>query len=230
MNEIELDSWLEKISSWAQDEMAGSDSGHDIDHVRRVVTNARSISASENADLRIVLPAAWLHDCVNVPKNSPLRSQASRLAASKASDFLRSILFTEELIDPIAHCILAHSFSAGVPCESLEARVVQDADRLEAVGAIGIARCLMTGGAMRQRLYHPDNPFPLDRKPEDTVQSIDHFFSKLLRLDRTMQTESGRKLASQRTQFMVDYLMQLSSELNIDQAVLEQSIQRVREC
>ena len=128
MNEIELDSWLEKISSWAQDEMAGSDSGHDIDHVRRVVTNARSISASENADLRIVLPAAWLHDCVNVPKNSPLRSQASRLAASKASDFLRSILFTEELIDPIAHCILAHSFSAGVPCESLEARVVQDAD------------------------------------------------------------------------------------------------------
>ena len=230
MNEIELDSWLEKISSWAHDQMADSDSGHDIDHVRRVVTNAISISASENADLRIVVPAAWLHDCVIVPKNSPLRSQASRLAANKASDFLRSIQFTEELIDPIAHCILAHSFSAGVPCESLEARVVQDADRLEAVGAIGIARCLMTGGAMRQRLYHPDNPFPLDREPEDTVQSIDHFFSKLLRLDRTMQTASGRNLASQRTQFMIDYLIQLSLELNIDQAILKQSIQRVREC
>ena len=88
----------------------------------------------------------------------------------------------------------------------------------------------MTGGAMRQRLYHPDNPFPLEREPEDTVQSIDHFFSKLLRLDRTIQTASGRNLASQRTQFMIDYLMQLSLELNIDPAVLEQSIQRVREC
>lgn len=230
MNEIELDSWLEKISSWAQEQIADSDSGHDIDHVRRVVTNARGISASENADPRIVLPAAWLHDCVIVPKNSPLRSQASKLAASKASDFLRSIKFYEELVEPIAHCILAHSFSACVPCETLEARVVQDADRLEAVGAIGIARCLMTGGAMRQRLYHPDNPFPWDREPEDTVQSIDHFFSKLLRLDRTMQTASGRNLASQRTKFMVDYLTQLSRELNIDPAVLEQSIQRVREC
>ncbi len=230
MNQIELHCWLEKISSWAQEQMADSDSGHDIDHVRRVVMNAKNIGASENADLRIVLPAAWLHDCVIVPKNSPLRSQASRLASGKASDFLRSIQFTEELIEPIAHCILAHSFSAGVPCETLEARVVQDADRLEAIGAIGVARCLMTGGAMRQRLYHPDNPFPCDREPEDTVQSIDHFFSKLLRLDRTMQTESGRNLASQRTQFMIDYLMQLSLELNIDQAVLEQSIQRVREC
>ncbi len=208
--------------------MSGADSGHGIDHVRRVVTNATSIAQKENANLQVVVPAAWLHDCVFVPKNSPDRSRASQFAADSASQFLSSINFPAELIEGIKHCIVAHSFSAGIACQTLEACVVQDADRLEAVGAIGIARCLMTGGAMQQRLYHPNDPFPIERTPSDTVQSIDHFFAKLLKLEKTMKTAAGRKLASERTQFMIDFLFQLADELAVDRHTLQAAIDGAR--
>lgn len=209
--------------------MAGADSGHGIDHVRRVVTNAEAICARESANRNIVFPAAWLHDCVHVPKNSPLRSQASRLAAEKAAEYLTSIGYASDRVAAIYHCIHAHSFSAGIACQTVEAAVVQDADRLEAVGAIGVARCLMTGGSMQQRLYHPTDPFPTGRTPEDSVQSIDHFFAKLLRLAETMQTATGRELARQRTEFMVQFLFQLASELHVDRAVVVAAIEAAQQ-
>jgi uncharacterized protein len=221
------DSAETQVIAWVSQQMAEADAGHGLDHVRRVVVNVQAIGAAEGADMRIVVPAAWLHDCVIVPKNSPQRSQASRLAAAKAAEFLSSIRFSQELIPAIVHCIAAHSFSAGIPCESLEARVVQDADRLEALGAIGVARCLMTGGAMRQRLYHPQDPFPIDRTPEDSVQSIDHFFAKLLTLADTMQTATGETMARQRTGFMVDFLRQLAREIRIDPQQLQSAIDKV---
>ncbi|MFO0940509.1 MAG: HD domain-containing protein [Pirellulales bacterium] len=220
--------WLEKIIAWTEQQMSGADSGHGIDHVRRVVTNATSIAQQENAKLQIVVPAAWLHDCVFVPKNSPDRSRASQLAADSAGKFLSSIHFPAELIQPIQHSIAAHSFSAGIACQTLEACVVQDADRLEAVGAIGIARCLMTGGAMKQRLYHPDDPFPIERTPADTLQSIDHFFAKLLKLEKTMKTTAGRQLALERTQFMSDFLFQLADELGVDRRTVKSAIDQAR--
>jgi uncharacterized protein len=221
------DSAETQVIAWVSQQMAEADSGHGLDHVRRVVINAQTIGAAEGADMRIVVPAAWLHDCVIVPKNSPRRSQASRLAAAKAAEYLSSIQFSQELIPAIVHCIAAHSFSAGIPCESLEARVVQDSDRLEALGAIGVARCLMTGGAMRQRLYHPHDPFPIDRTPEDSVQSIDHLFAKLLTLADTMQTATGKTMARQRTGFMVDFLRQLAREIHIDPQQLQSAIDKV---
>jgi len=216
-----------QIIAWVRREMEQADSGHGLDHVCRVVINAQAIGATEGADMRIVEPAAWLHDCVIVPKNSPQRSQASRLAAVKAVELLASIKYPAELIAPIGHCIAAHSFSAGIPCTSLEARVVQDADRLEALGAIGVARCLMTGGAMRQRLYHPDDPFPVDRTPEDSLQSIDHFFAKLLTLAETMQTATGKAMAKQRTVFMAEFLKQLACEIHVDPQRLQAAIENV---
>lgn len=225
---IDLDHWLPQIVAWTTQQMSEADSGHGLDHIRRVVSNATRIAECEGADLTIVLPAAWMHDCVSVPKNSPLRSQASRLAADAASRFLTSIDFPPLLIQSISHCIAAHSFSARIDCESLEARVVQDADRLEALGAIGIARCLMTGGAMRQRLYHPDDPFPIDRQLADDEQSIDHFFAKLLKLSQTMNTDTARQMAEQRTEFMIDFLRQLADELRLDQHQLQLAIDRHR--
>jgi uncharacterized protein len=92
---------------------------------------------------------------------------------------------------------------------------LQDADRLEALGAIGLARCLMTGGAMGQRLYHPDEPFPVNREPRDDQQSVDHFFAKLLRLPSTMKTEAGRKIARDRADFLVRFLEQLADEIHV---------------
>lgn len=104
--------------------------------------------------------------------------------------------------------------------------VHQDADRLEAVGAIGTAGCLMTGGAMRQRLYHPDEPFPLNRPPQDDVQSVDHFFAKLLKLPQTMKTNSGAAMARERTDFMIQFLNQLASELGVDIAEVDAAIRK----
>lgn len=206
--------------------MSGADSGHGIDHVRRVVENSLRLGTAENAEAEIYLPAAWLHDCVSVPKNSPQRSMASTLAAQAAEKFLHSIEYPTQWIGPIYHCIQSHSFTANVPCETIEAKIVQDSDRLEAVGAIGLARCLMTGGSMRQRLYHPDSPFPLDRAPKDTEQSVDHFFSKLLGLRKTMQTDSGRVEAERRTEFLVAFLKQLADEIGSPISELEEALRK----
>lgn len=226
--EAQQSSWDAKyaaqVVAWVSEQMADADSGHGIEHVRRVVENAKTLGRLEGGNPEIYLPAAWLHDCVAVAKNSPQRKMASRLAADQAVRFLESIEYPSHLVAPIAHCIVAHSFSANVPCETIEAKIVQDADRMEAVGAIGLARCLMTGGSMNQRLYHPDNPFPVSRMPADTEQSVDHFFAKLLGLYVTMQTPSGQKVAKDRTRFLVEFLKQLALEIGADSDELAAAI------
>jgi uncharacterized protein len=216
--------WGQVIERLAREAMIAADAAHGIEHVQRVVGNAIQLSYGTLANPCVVLPAAWLHDSVSVPKNSPDRSRASTLAASHARELLWRVAYPECWIEPIAHCIAAHSFSAGIACQTLEAELVQDADRLEALGAIGIARCLMTGGSMGQRLYHPNDPFPLERPPSDCEQSIDHFFAKLLGLHRTMRTEPGRVEAVRRTRFLVQFLEQLASEIGADPERLRAAI------
>src|SRR6185503_808605 len=125
--------------------------------------------------LEVVIPAAWLHDCVTVPKDSPQRSTASRLAAAAAGDFLHASGYPAEHIPAIQHAIEAHSCSAGIAPHTSEAMVVQDADRLDALGAIGIARILMLGGALGMPLYDPHEPFPETRPPDDRANVLDHF-------------------------------------------------------
>ncbi len=208
--------WGQQFEQQAIESMQGSDAGHDIEHVRRVVKNANRLGMDEACSPEIVLPAAWLHDCVSVPKNSPLRSQSSRLAAKKATEIMQSLHYPAEYYQAIQHAIESHSFSAAIECQSIEAKVVQDADRLEAVGAIGIARCLMTGGSLGHRLYDPVEPFPLHRKAEDHLQSVDHFFCKLFKLPTTMKTEAGRTEAQRRSESMLQFLIALASELDID--------------
>ena len=206
--------WLGAIRQSLAIEMASADPGHGLEHVERVVKNAIRISETLTVDYEVLLPATWFHDCVCVAKNSPLRSQASRLAAKRALGMLEDLGYSTDKFDQISHAIEAHSFSAGIQCQSVEAQVLQDADRLEALGAIGLARCLMTGGAMGQRLYHPDDPFPTTRELRDDQQSIDHFFAKLLKLPSTMQTTAGREIAQKRAGFLVDFLIQLSLEID----------------
>lgn len=182
-------------------------------HLTRVVATASRLSAEEGADPDIVMPAAWLHDCVHVPVTSPDRPRASLMAGDAALTLLTEIGYPTVLHDRIHHAIAAHSFSARIKPLSIEACVVQDADRLDALGAIGIARCLMLGGQMGRTLYDADDPFAEHRSPDDRVSSIDHFYTKLLTLAATMQTASGRREGQRRTAFMVDYLAQLRSEL-----------------
>ncbi len=191
------------------------DAAHDFEHIRRVVTNAVMLAGVEQADLAIVLPAAWLHDCVIIPKDSPLRNQASMLAANAANTFLETIAYPAHYLPEIHHAIAAHSFAAQITPRTLEAKVVQDADRLDSLGAIGLARCLMLGGAMGRRLYDPQAPFPQDRPPDDRSNTIDHFFVKLLRLADQMHTRSGRAEALTRTDFLRAFLRQLDNELQL---------------
>ncbi len=197
------------------------DAAHDLEHIRRVVANAVVLAAAEQADLAIVLPAAWLHDCVAVPKDSPKRAQASTLAGHAAGAFLQQIGYPAEHLPAIQHAIAAHSFSANIPPASPAAMVVQDADRLDALGAIGIARCVMLSGALGRRLYDPAEPFPRTRPLDDQLNTLDHFYCKLLRLAEQMQTASGRAEAQRRTAFMRSFLAQLGHELNAAPAGIE---------
>jgi uncharacterized protein len=209
---VDMERWERACKEFLRSS-AGADAAHDESHIQRVARSARALAAQEGADLAVVLPAAWLHDCVVVPKDSPLRASASALAARAAVDFLRAQGYPEELLAGIHHAIEAHSFSAGIAPRTRDAEVVQDADRLDALGAIGIARCFVTAGAMGRRLYDPAEPFPERRAPDDRANTIDHFYAKLLLLEGQMRTAAGRAEAQRRTAFMRQYLAQLAHEL-----------------
>lgn len=192
------------------------DVAHDLGHVRRVVVNARRLAAAEGVRLDVVVPAAWLHDCVTVPKDSPQRAQASRLAAAQAVRWLREWGWPEEFLADIAHAVEAHSFSAGIPPRTPEAKVVQDADRLDAIGAAGLARCLMLGGALGRPLYAAEDPFCENRAPDDRTATVDHFYTKLLKLEGTMQTAGGRREARARTAYLENFLAELKREIKAE--------------
>ncbi len=189
------------------------DPSHDISHVRRVVAIAKKLATSENADVKIVVPAAYLHDCVYISKDDKRRKQASQISADKALELLTEWEYPTEYIPAIQHCISAHSFSANIQTESIEARVVQDADRLDAMGAIGIYRCLAFSGVVKRPLYAPDDPYCEDRDPDDSKYTLDHFFTKLLHLQERLNTESAKQEGTIRLQTMRMYLGALKKEL-----------------
>lgn len=201
------------VMSFAHQSTQQADPAHDYEHLRRVVACASRLARQEGANLDVVLPAAWLHDCVSVPKNSAMRSQASAMAASAALRFLGTQGYPDELLAAIGHAIEAHSFSAGIAPRSIEAAVLRDADRLDSLGAIGVARCLMLSAALGRRLYDPAEPFPERRPMDDQQNAIDHFYVKLLKLSDDMLTPAGRAEALSRTEYMRGFLVQLASEL-----------------
>ena len=206
--------WTDRFSNFLDAQATEADAAHDRAHVERVVTTARRLARTEDAQMDVIIPAAWLHDCVVLPKDAPDRIQASRLAAEAAGDFLESEGYPDRWIPEIEHAIVAHSYSGDVEPDTIEAKVVQDADRLDALGAIGIARCFTVGGALDQPLYNTDDPFCETRPPDDDSYTLDHFYAKLLRLPDTMQTEAGRAAAKQRADVMRSYLSQLADELD----------------
>ncbi|WP_372882997.1 HD domain-containing protein [Psychromonas sp.] len=190
------------------------DLAHDINHVLRVVKTAKFLCRKERALEEIVVPAAYLHDCFSFSKNHPNRSQSSKVAADKAVKFLDSIAYPIEYLGAIHHAILAHSYSARVEPETLEAKIVQDADRLDALGATGIARCIQVSSKLGRPLYSSDDPFCSNRLPDDSLYTIDHFYTKLLSLSGTMNTITAKKEAELRTAFMHEYLRQMEVEMD----------------
>lgn len=176
----------------------GTDGAHDISHLARVWRNMMDIQSEEGGDIEILAAAVLLHDCVEVPKDSPLRSQASRLAASEAKTRLSALGWNPRRLDWVASAIESHSYSAGIEPASLEASILQDADRLDAIGFTGIARCFYTAGRMGSSLYEASDPTGKQRPLNDTAFALDHFPMKLLLLAEGFRTATGRSMARRR--------------------------------
>ncbi|EKM5741289.1 phosphohydrolase [Enterobacter kobei] len=219
--------WQQRFESWLDEHHASEDSAHDISHFRRVWMTARKIMIHHQADPLVVLTACYFHDIVSLPKNHPERSQSSRLTARKTRDILHRDFpdFPPDRFAAVEHAIEAHSFSAGIAPQSIEAKIVQDADRLEALGAIGLARVFAVSGGLGVALFDAEDPFADARPLDDRAFALDHFQTKLLRLPDTMQTDVGRDLAQHNADFLVHFMAKLSAELQGDCIGLDSQIQ-----
>ena len=189
------------------------DPAHDLGHVKRVVRTAKQLAKEEDAALEIVVPAAWLHDLVNLPKDHSERKKASQLAADEAVIYLRNVEYPEKYLDGIHHAICAHSFSAGITPVTVEAKIVQDADRLDALGAIGLARLFSINTQLGRVFYDGEDPFAQKRSLDDKLYGIDHIFVKLKKVSESMNTESANLEAQRRFGFIEEYLAELKKEI-----------------
>ncbi|MGU9849868.1 HD domain-containing protein [Pseudomonas koreensis] len=192
------------------------DGAHDLAHLQRVWHNVRTFQVEEGGDLEVLLAAVLLHDCVSVEKNSPQRSQASRLAAEKAANVLAELDWSASKIAAVTHAIEAHSFSVNITPLTLEAKIVQDADRLDSLGMLGVARTFYVAGRMGSALYDPLDPEARERDYNDTRFCLDHFQTKLLHLADGFQTEIGQRLAQIRHQRLKGFMEQFKEEIGLD--------------
>ncbi len=190
-----------------------NDSAHDFEHIMRVYSNAQKICKKEKANEKLVLSAALLHDLVSYPKSDKRSKTSSVKSAKKSKQILKKYGFDEEEITIISDAVRDHSFSRSKTPNTIEGKILQDADRLDALGAIGIARVFATGGSLKRPFYNIDDPFCKKRNPDDKTWTVDHFFQKLLKLESLMNTKSGKAEAKKRTKMLKEYLTQLKQEL-----------------
>lgn len=223
---MELVDWQQRFESWLIGHHSQEDSAHDISHFRRVWATAQQLAKDTDVDRLVILTACYFHDIISLAKNHPERSRSSAMAAEKTLAILQSAFpdFPADCYPAVLHAIEAHSFSAAIPPQSEEAKIVQDADRLEALGAIGLARVFAVSGALNNILFDADDPFADRRELNDKKYALDHFQCKLLRLPETMQTEKGRAMAVHNARFLVQFMAKLSAELCGDPLALDESV------
>ena len=190
-----------------------NDSAHDYEHTMRVYKNAQQICKKEKANESLVLCAALLHDLVSYSKSDKRSKLSSIESAKKSKKILEKFDFSKKDITIISDAIRDHSFSQSKIPKTLEGQILQDADRLDALGAIGIARVFATGGSLKRPFYNIDDPFCKQRIPDDKTWTIDHFYQKLLKLESLMNTKSGKAEAKRRTRILKEFLNQLKQEL-----------------
>lgn len=224
---MELTQWQHRFESWLEQHHSTDDTAHDISHFRRVWITAQKMMVNEAADPLVVLTSCYFHDIVSLPKNHPERSQSSILAARRTRQILSDDFpdFSPERYSAVEHAIEAHSFSAGITPLTPEAKIVQDADRLEALGAIGLARVFAVSGALGVPLFDANDPFADSRPLNDKAFALDHFQTKLLRLPDTMQTEIGREMARHNADYLIQFMAKLSAELQGDCLGVDSQVQ-----
>jgi len=217
MQDQDTSGWEIRFIDYLTAHMDTKDGSHDLGHFQRVWKAAQYIDEEEGrvADPLILLTSAYFHDLVSLPKNSPERSAASRLSAEKTAALLVDVFtdFPREKIEGVRHAIHAHSFSARVEPRTVEARILQDADRMEALGAIGLARVFYTAGQLSQRLFDAEDPLALQREPDDRRYSLDHFQVKLFKLPALMNTATGKRLAEEKVGYLRDFLRMIEGEI-----------------
>jgi uncharacterized protein len=204
---------LDRLASRARAEMGERPPAHDWLHVARVAALARAIALAERADVEIAIAAATLHELVNLPKDHPDSAKSGDLCAVAADRLLAS-----EGVEPprrasIVACIRDHAFSKGAAPTSVEAAIVQDADRLDAIGAVGIARLFATTADMKRPFYADVDPLCRTRAPDDKLWGLDHFFRKLLKIEAGLHTATARALARPRVEILRAYLEAFAIEI-----------------
>jgi uncharacterized protein len=203
---------IESLQKQVQERMK-NDSAHDFNHVMRVYKNAQKLCKKEKANEKLVLSAALLHDVISFPK-SDKRSKSSSLKSAEASKkILKKLNFSEKEIQIVSDAIRDHSFSRGKIPKTLEGKILQDADRLDAIGAIGIARVFAVGGSEKRPFYNNMDPFCKTHTPDDDIWTLDHFYKKLLKLESLMNTKSAKIEAKKRTKVLKVFLSELKNEL-----------------
>ena len=225
---MDLVDWQQRFEHWILTHHTQDDAAHDLSHFRRVWATAIQLAAGEEVDRLVLLTACYFHDIVSLPKNHPERSRSSMMAAEKTLAILQSSFadFPVERYPAVSHAIEAHSFSAAIPPRTLEAKIVQDADRLESLGAIGLARVFAVAGALNTILFDAADPFADQRALDDRKYALDHFQCKLLRLPESMQTVRGRAMAEHNARFLVEFMAKLSAELQGEPLALDEAVLR----
>ena len=226
---MNLVDWQQRFEHWILTHHAREDAAHDLSHFRRVWATATRLAAGEEeVDGLVLLTACYFHDIVSLPKNHPERSRSSMMAAEKTLAILQSSFadFPADRYAVVSHAIEAHSFSAAIPPRTLEAKIVQDADRLESLGAIGLARVFAVAGALNTILFDADDPFADRRALDDRKYALDHFQCKRLRLPETMQTAGGRAMAQHNARFLVEFMAKISAELKGEPLALDEAVLR----
>jgi uncharacterized protein len=205
---------LDRIKRRVKKALEGRDPAHDFQHILRVYKNAEMIARREGANMQILLPAVLLHDLVVYPKGSAKTSKSADDSADIAEKWLRSYGYPQGKIEKICYCIRTHSYSKRLTPSSLEGKILQDADRLDALGAIGIARTFSVGGSESRLFYNPDDPFwKSGRELNDRDWTLDHFQTKLLKLTKSMHTKTAMEMAQERARFMELFIRQLQKEI-----------------
>ena len=202
---IQLKKYVEK--------MMQNDPAHDFDHIMRVYKNAENLCKKEKIKPKLVLTAALLHDIVSYKKSDKRSKNASTESAKKAQTILKKYNYSDDDISIISDAIRDHSFSKHKTPKTIEGKILQDADRLDAIGAIGIARAFSVAGSEKRLFYNKDDPFCKTRIPNDKQWTLDHFFRKLLKLESLMNTKSAKIEAKRRTKILKIYLNDLKKEI-----------------
>ncbi|MBI3842335.1 MAG: HD domain-containing protein [Thaumarchaeota archaeon] len=204
---------IEKLKEEVKKLVRKNDPAHDFEHVMRVYRNSEKIGKREGARMKLLLSAALLHDIVSIPKSDRKSSNSSLKSAILAQKILKRHGYSRDEIGMVSGAIRDHSFSRGKVPETIEGRVLQDADRLDAIGAIGIARAFSVGGRSNRPFYSKLDPFCQRRRPDDQKWTLDHFYKKLLILEKMMNTKTAKIEAKRRTKIMQKYLNDLKKEI-----------------